>query len=46
VVDLIETAYLPECGLDRAEVCRIREKLGCRLVAEWNEKIKLRVDKR
>jgi hypothetical protein len=46
VVDLIETAYLPQCGMKRSELAGIRLRLEERKVGKWNDKLKIRRDKR
>lgn len=46
IVDLIETAYLPQLSLSRADLGRIRAELQMRQVEEWNEKARCRWEKR
>lgn len=46
VVDLIETAYLPQYDMNRSELAVIRLRLEERKVGKWNDKIKIRRDKR
>jgi hypothetical protein len=45
-VDLIETAVIPQRGIELEELTRKREALLARRVEEWDERIKNRRDKR
>lgn len=45
-VDLIETAVLPQGGIELEELTRKREALLARRVEEWDERVKNRRDKR